>query len=261
MSMANMHLVTGYGGSEHIKAEDQGAFNAALVGAGQYVFNNGSQFAATVITNNQIRIADGDILMQGRHIRLNEGSYVDLTIENGSQGYKRNDLIVARYTKNASTGVEEANLVVIKGTAAADAAADPEYTSGDIINDHVLQNDMPLYRVPLDGLTVGSLVPLFETIDSVLAANRRSTLTSATISTTWSGSAAPYSQTISIEGVEESSVVEISLPSTATAAQVKAFQKLCLQDGGQAFGSITLKAFGTKNTVSIPVNVIIRRDL
>ena len=259
--MANMHLITGYGGSEHIKAEDQGAFNAALVGGGQYVFNNGSKFAATVITNNQIRIADGDILMQGRHIRLNEGTYVDLDIENGSQGYKRNDLIVVRYTKNGGTGIEEANLVVIKGTAVTDTAADPAYTSGDIINDHVLLNDMPLYRVPIDGLTVGNLVPLFEVIDSVLAANRHSTLTTATISTSWSGSAAPYTQTISIEGVEEKNVVEIALPSTATAAQVKAFQKLVLQDGGQTNGSITLKAFGTKNSVSIPVNVIIRRDL
>ena len=56
-------------------------------------------------------------------------------------------------------------------------------------------------------------------------------------------------------------MVEIALPSTATADQVKEFQKLVLQDGGQTNGSITLKAFGTKNSVSIPVNVIIRRDL
>jgi len=73
--MANMHLVTGYAGQEHITAADQGSWNAAIVGSGEYVLKKGSQFAATVITNNQIRIADGDILMQGRHIRLNEGTY------------------------------------------------------------------------------------------------------------------------------------------------------------------------------------------
>lgn len=260
--MANMHLVTGYAGTEHITAADQGSFNVALVGGGQYVMAKGNKFAATVVSSNLIRIADGDILMQGRHIRLNEGSYVDLAIENGAQGYYRNDLIVVRYSKNSGTGVEEANLVVIKGTASTEAAADPEYTVGDLITNHDLQNDMPLYRVPISSLAVGELVPLFEEADAVMTANRKSTLTTATIKTTWTGSSAPYTQKISIEGVDANSVVEISLPSTANAEQVEAFNNLALVDGGQSDGEITLRAFGDKNTTtSIPVNVIIRRDL
>lgn len=162
--MANMHLVTGYAGQAHITAADQGSLNAALVGEGSYVLNRGSKLAATVVTNNSITIADGDIMMQGRHARIEEGETVELTIENGSQGNYRNDLIVARYTKNASTGVEDVNLVVIKGTPAESDPADPEYTSGDIINGNVLTADMPLYRVPLNGLTVQTLVPLFSTV-------------------------------------------------------------------------------------------------
>lgn len=162
--MANMHLVTGYAGQAHITAADQGSLNAALVGEASYVLNRGSKLAATVVTNNSITIADGDIMMQGRHARIEEGETVELTIENGSQGNYRNDLIVARYTKNASTGVEDVNLVVIKGTPAESDPADPAYTSGDIINGNVLTADMPLYRVPLNGLTVQALVPLFSTV-------------------------------------------------------------------------------------------------
>lgn len=159
--MGNLHLVTGYAGQAHIKAEDHASLNASIVGSGQYVFDKGNKLSASAITSNTIRVLDGDILMQGRHIRLSENSYVDLSIENGAQGMLRNDLIVARYTKNSGTGVEDCNLVVIKGTAVASDVADPEYTVGDIINDHALQNDMPLYRVPLNGLTIGELVPLF----------------------------------------------------------------------------------------------------
>ena len=281
--MANMHLVTGYAGANHITAADQGAWNAAIVGSGEYVLKKGSQLAATIMTNNQIRIADGDILMQGRHIRLNEGSYVDLTISNGAQGYKRNDLIVARYTKNSSTGVEEANLVVIKGTATTGTASDPAYTDGDIITEHDLQNDMPLYRVPLNGITVGALVPLFTVVDTAIAnmakadavptqgstnpvmsggvfSAMKSKKTTATIGTAWNGSSAPYTQTIEISGVSADSIVEISLPSNASASEVSQFQDLNLQDGGQAAGSITLRAFGTKNTIPIPINVIVRSD-
>lgn len=166
--MANLHLVTGYAGEPHVTADDHGSLNAAIFGEGQFVLNRGNKFAATVVTNNQIKVLDGDILMQGRHIRLNDGAYVELTIENGAQGYYRNDLIVARYTKNSGTGVEECNLVVIKGTATTGTASDPGYASGDIIGGNALQNDMPLYRVPINGLNVQELVPLFTVIDNRL---------------------------------------------------------------------------------------------
>lgn len=159
--MSNLHLVTGYAGQAHVTAADDGSFNTVLFGSGQYVFDIGSKFAASVVSNNKITIADGDLLMQGRHVRLNEGTSVDLTINNGAQGKLRNDLIVARYTKDSVSGVEEVSLVVIQGTAVDSNPADPEYTSGDIINDHALLNDMPLYRVPLNGLTVGTPVALF----------------------------------------------------------------------------------------------------
>lgn len=163
--MGNVHLVTGYAGTSHITAADQGSFNAAIFGAGQYVLDRGSKLAATVVTNNQIRIADGDLLMQGRHIRLE--SYVDLTIDSGTQGRNRNDLIVARYTRNNSTGVEDCNIVVIKGTATTGTASDPSYTGKNLLEGNVTQNDMPLYRVPLSGITVGALVKLFDEVPSL----------------------------------------------------------------------------------------------
>ena len=163
MKLANLHLVTGYAGNEHVTAADSGAFNVALLGSGQFVIDKGSKLVASVITNNKIRIADGDIYMQGRFIRLNEGTYVDLAIDNGAQGKKRNDLIVARYTKDAVSGVEEVNLVVIKGTAVASTSnpVDPAYNSSNIVEGKNNLNDMPLYRVPIDGLNVQTLVPLF----------------------------------------------------------------------------------------------------
>lgn len=159
--MGNLHLVTGHAGSAHVTAADHGSLHAAIFGEGSYVLNRGSKFATTIISNNKIRVSDGDIIFQGRHIRLNEGTYVDLDVDNGTQGVFRNDLIVVRYTKNSVSGVEDANLVVIKGTASSGTATDPKYTSGDIINDHVLIADMPLFRVPLNGLNVQNIVPLY----------------------------------------------------------------------------------------------------
>lgn len=190
--MGNVHLVTGYAGEAHVSAEDMGSLFAAIIGSGQYVLNRGNMFAASVVSNNQIRIADGDILMQGRHIRLDGGAFIDLAIDNGSQGYKRNDLIVARYTKNGASGIEDCNIVVIKGTASADEAVDPACTIGDILSGGDVQNDFPLYRVPLDGLNVQTLVPLFETISDV------ATTLSDTVPTTRRVAGMPLSSNITV---------------------------------------------------------------
>lgn len=159
--MGNLNLVTGYQGEAHVTSADTGSLNAAIFGSGQYVLNRGNKFSALTVSNNLIRISDGDIMLQGRHVRLNEGNTVDLTIENGAQGKSRNDLIVARYTRDTVTGKEECSLVVIKGTPADSNPADPAYTSGDLITNHDATVDMPLYRVPIVGLNVQTLVPLF----------------------------------------------------------------------------------------------------
>lgn len=95
----------------------------------------------------------------------------------------------------------------------------------------------------------------------VTSVDKSSIKTTATIGTSWSGSSAPYTQSITVTGVTANSVVEISLPTNATAAQVEAYNNLVLQDGGQTTNSITLRAFGIKNSITIPINVIIRRDL
>ncbi len=161
--MANLHLVTGYAGAPHISAGDAGALNASIIGSGQYVMDYGNKLAATVVTNNLVRVHDGVIIMQGRQIRIEENTTVDLAIDSGVSGYQRNDLIVARYTKDASTGVEEANLVVIKGTQSTGGASDPAYTVGDILHGAV-KADFPLYRITIDGLNAKEPVALFNVV-------------------------------------------------------------------------------------------------
>ncbi len=165
--MANLHLVTGYAGEEHITSNDQGSFNAALMGNGEFVLERGKQFAAQVLSNNKVRIFDGDLLMQGRHIRLKEDTYVDLFFENGTQNYMRSDLIVVRYEKDPATDIESANLVVIKGIPTENVYVSSDKITGDIINEHALQNDTILYKVNFDGLTIQEPVKVFSTVPTL----------------------------------------------------------------------------------------------
>ena len=159
--MANMHLVTGYAGKVHVTSADHGAFWAAVVGAENYILNRGNRFAAQVVSNNLVRIADGDLLMQGRHVRINPGETVDLTIENGTVGMKRRDLVVVRYTRSEATGVEEANIIVVRGEPVGSSPTDPAYTVGDIFAGDY-QADFPLYRLNINGTTLESCDTLYE---------------------------------------------------------------------------------------------------
>lgn len=205
--MANLHLVTGYAGTAHITSDDHGSFNAAIIGDGSYVLNRGNTFAITVVTNNQIRISDGDILFQGRHIRLKENTYVDLAIENGAQGMYRNDLVVCRYTKDVTTAVEEANLVVIKGTASTTSnPTDPEYISGDLLTNHDLTVDFPLYRIPINGVNVQTPVALFDVASGGVASKTLIKTITVPVSATWTTDTTNggYMQVISVQGIVES---------------------------------------------------------
>lgn len=161
------YIVTGLKGQEHVTSADDGAFNAGIVGTGKYVMRTAEQFAAEIVSNNIVRIKSGDLVNQGRHIRIEVNDYEDMTIENGAQSVKRNDLIVMRYKKDTSTTIEleSAELVVIKGIAGA-TATDPTYTSGDILAG-ATQDDFPLYRVSLNGLNIEKVTPLFSTVPNL----------------------------------------------------------------------------------------------
>lgn len=165
-----MKIITGYTGTKHITPADDAGFHRSIFGDGNYVLHSGSQFAATIQSATEIRIADGELIMQGRHAR-NDSGYQAVAIANGTQGMYRNDLIVARYSKDASTSVESISLVVITGTASSETASDPTYNTGDIENGET--RDFPLYRVKLNGITIDSVEKLWE--EPVLSIERGGT--------------------------------------------------------------------------------------
>lgn len=157
------HLITGYAGYEHIQSADQGSFNAAFFGGGQYVMEFGNQFEASIIDNNTVRVLDGDLLMYGRHVRIASDTYEDVAIDTGTAGVNRIDLICMTYEKNATDGTEKAFLEVIKGIATEGTAQIPSYTDGNIL-EGASTNQMPLYQVKIEGVVLSEVTALFTTI-------------------------------------------------------------------------------------------------
>ena len=90
----------------------------------------------------------------------------------------------------------------------------------------------------------------------------KSTKVNATLSASgWSGTASPYTNTITISGVTATNNVEVLIPSTITAAQAESWMAAGILCGSQDTDSITLKAYGDKPSIDIPIECIIRKDI
>lgn len=144
-----MQIVTGYRGEAHITSDDQQALNLGTIG--NIILPVGECLHGEMETANTLRIYDGTAVMGGVEFRVTPGTYDDVSIDNGTQGKNRIDLVCARYQKDGSTGVESMSWAVVKGTESSGTPTAPTYTTGDIIAGDT-DVYFPMYRVTLTEL-------------------------------------------------------------------------------------------------------------
>lgn len=89
---------------------------------------------------------------------------------------------------------------------------------------------------------------------------KSSIVTATLLPTGWTGDAAPYSYALTVSGVTATSNQEVLPALNITAEQLEALQSANIQDGGQAANTMTLKAYGDKPTIDLPIRVIKRGD-
>ena len=154
-----LELVTGYWGQNHVTAEQEADLNAGIFGSGFYVLPVGEKMRAEAVTSNQVRIFDGIFVGYGRQASIEEGGYENVTIENGTAGLLRNDMIVIKYNKDEESGIESVAFDVLKGQTGS-TAQDPVPNNQDI-RAGAFESEMPLYRVKLNGLAIEAIEPLF----------------------------------------------------------------------------------------------------
>lgn len=169
-----MEIVTGKAGVPHVSSADDGRRIAGEVGTGSYVLQTGGKLAPSLVDANTVRIATGDMIVQGRHIGVTAPE--DVKVASGSQGKKRMDYICVHYTRDVSgsspTLVETVDWKVLQGTPGSSAAA-PSVPKGSIL-DGDADVTVPICSVTFDGLTTGqpkllipTLTPLATLGDSV----------------------------------------------------------------------------------------------
>lgn len=160
-----MKIITGKTATAHVNSEDDRGLYAGIFGSGSYILNTGTKFQTSIESSTTIRINSGDLVHQGCHARIPYDEYDEVTIDAGTTGYKRIDLIVARYERNA--GLESMSLVAIKGQPAVSDPVAPDYNRGNIF-ERASISDCPLYKVMLDGVNIESVERIITVLDNRL---------------------------------------------------------------------------------------------
>lgn len=159
-----MEIIAGYVGEPHVTSQQERNTNIGIFGSNAHIIGGvNSELEATVVSANLIEISDGMVVCEGCTAEVPRGTNDSLVIENGEQGMKRIDLIVARYSRNANTGAESMELVVIKGTSAASDPVSPSYNTG-LIADGDSPVDFPIYQVNINGISITSVDALVDVV-------------------------------------------------------------------------------------------------
>ena len=161
-----MKIVSGRTGLPHVTSQQFRQMLEGIIGQGSYIITSGENLKPELSSNNLLKIRSGMMAHHGCISCVDIGTYDEVTLTNGSQGMKRIDLIVNRYTRNAETEVENCSWKVIQGTPVASNPAVPAYTSGNLQNGDLV-DECPAFEVHYDGINVTEVKSLLSVTDGL----------------------------------------------------------------------------------------------
>lgn len=176
-----MKIVSGRTGSPHVTSQQFRQMLEGIIGQGSYIITSGENLKPELSSNNLLKIRSGMMAHHGCISCVDIGTYDEVTLTNGSQGMKRIDLIVNRYTRNAETEVENCSWKVIQGKPVASNPAVPAYTSGNLQNGDLV-DECPAFEVHYDGINVTEVKSLLSVTDGLSGLSSKLAETTAGLS-------------------------------------------------------------------------------
>lgn len=196
-----MKIISGKTGSPHVTSQQFRQIFEGIIGDESCILPCGENLTPELQTNNSLKIRSGLMYHHGNVSTVELGTYDEVTIQNGTQGMKRIDLVVNRYTREEESGTEKNEWIVIQGTPHASSPVVPDYTEGNL-QDGDLVDDCPYLEVHLDGINVTEVKQLLSvanamsTINKYLSENFRLSATEIATHEKWIDGKRIYSMTI-----------------------------------------------------------------
>lgn len=156
-----MEIVSGRTGKAHVTSQQFRQILEGVIGSDSCILASGENLEPELVSNNSLKIRSGMMYHHGNVSSVKIGTYDEVELENGTQGMKRIDLIVNRYTRNEEDNTEKNEWVVIMGTPAESSPVVPEYTQGDLQKGDLV-DDCPAFEVHFDGINIAEVTKRLE---------------------------------------------------------------------------------------------------
>ena len=156
-----MEIVSGRTGRPHVTSQQFRQIIEGIVGDGSCILPSGENLEPKLVSNNSLKIRSGMMCHHGNVSSVKIGTYDEVELTNGSQGMKRIDLVVNRYTRNEEDNTEKNEWIVIMGTPAESNPTVPEYTKGNL-QEGDLVDDCPAFEVHFDGINITEVTKMLE---------------------------------------------------------------------------------------------------
>ncbi len=166
-----MKIISGKTGSPHVTSQQFRQIFEGIIGDESCILPCGENLTPELQTNNSLKIRSGLMYHHGNLSTVELGTYDEVTIQNGTQGMKRIDLVVNRYTREEESGTEKNEWIVIQGTPHASSPTVPDYTEGNL-QDGDLVDDCPYLEVHLDGINVTEVKQLLSVANAMSTTNK-----------------------------------------------------------------------------------------
>lgn len=166
-----MEIVSGKTGSPHVTSQQFRQILEGTIGQGSCILTSGENLEPELTSNNLLKIRSGIMAHHGNVSAVKIGTYDEVTITNGTQGMKRKDLVVNRYTRNKETGIETNEWLYIMGTPTSGTPTVPAYTKGNL-QEGDLVDDCPVFEITLEGINVTGVKKLLDVLPSMATINK-----------------------------------------------------------------------------------------
>ena len=161
-----MEIVSGLGKKPHVTSQQFRQILEGTIGQESYIVTSGENLEPELAASNLLKIRSGMMSHHGNVSSVNIGTYDEVELTNGSQGMKRIDLVVNRYTRNAETNIEKNEWVVIMGTPVASNPVAPAYTVGNLQKGDLV-DDCPVFELHYDGINVTEVKKMLSVLPNV----------------------------------------------------------------------------------------------
>lgn len=152
MAQKALTIYTPVGVDPHISAQDDAFIRRSIQRCESGILG---QLKCAVVNNNTVCLSEGGASNRGYILWIPDGDTLDLTINTGTQGLGRYDLVVAEFVKGGGDTADELSFKVVVGTPSV-TPSDPDIVTSSMLRTGDI-NQIALFRVKLDGININSV--------------------------------------------------------------------------------------------------------